>query len=202
MLLGTIAYMSPEMARGEPVDHTTDLWSLGVVLFEMLTAARLFPGGEPLEVLAAIRSDAPLPLGRLRGTAPWPVVALVRRLLSRDPHERPSSAEELGRAIRSAMESAPGFVQPVEGPSMDLAPGGERRQVTIVESVIAGWPALTAGEPEYETDERTVRLRDAAVEIVQSHGGIVNRLENGRLTSVFGVPITHEDDIERAARAA
>ena len=200
-LLGTLAYMSPEMVRGEVVDHSTDLWSLGVVLYEMLTGTRLFPG-DWVKVLSAIRSDDPLPLGRLRGTAPWPVIGLVRRMLSRNREDRPPDAECLDGAIRAAIEAAHDSVDDPEDAGGMLAPGGERRHVTIVESRIVGCAGLMSRLGPDDGDARMLRLQEAAREVVRSHGGVLNEFGNGRMASVFGVPITHEDDVVRAARAA
>ena len=54
MILGTAAYMAPEQARGKPVDKRADIWAFGVVLYEMLTGRRAFPGDEISDVLAAV----------------------------------------------------------------------------------------------------------------------------------------------------
>jgi serine/threonine protein kinase/tetratricopeptide (TPR) repeat protein len=88
MTLGTPAYMSPEQTRGEAVDARTDLWSLGVVLYEMLTGQRPFRGGNLTAVIQAIRSEEPVPPRQAKGEVPAEIEALVLRLLSKDPEGR------------------------------------------------------------------------------------------------------------------
>jgi serine/threonine-protein kinase len=87
MILGTAAYMSPEQARGKPVDKRADIWSFGVVLFEMLSGTRLFAGETISDTLAAVLKEG-VPWARLPGDTPRGVAQLLRRCLARDPRQR------------------------------------------------------------------------------------------------------------------
>jgi serine/threonine protein kinase/TolB-like protein/Flp pilus assembly protein TadD len=93
--LGTPAYMSPEQTRGEDLDEQTDFWSLGVVLYEMLTGRPPFRGDNHSTVIHAIRHDQPEAPERLRDDIPADVITLVRGLLSKDPAGRREAAAQL-----------------------------------------------------------------------------------------------------------
>jgi Tol biopolymer transport system component len=98
-VVGTVAYMSPEQARGLPVDHRSDQFSLGAVLYEMLAGKRAFRADTPADVLTAIIRDEPEPLETLAPATPVPVRVLVERLLAKEPGERWDSTRDLVRDL-------------------------------------------------------------------------------------------------------
>ncbi len=87
IILGTAPYMSPEQARGKPLDKRTDIWSFGCVLYEILTGKRAFEGETVTDIVAAIIKGEP-DWKTLPEEIPWSIRALLRRCLQKDPHRR------------------------------------------------------------------------------------------------------------------
>ena len=92
---GTVAYMSPEQTLGDDVDHRSDIWSLGVVLYELLGGRRPFRGKGAPALIHAIRHDEPEPIGNLRPEAGNVLAKVVMRCLEKDPDGRYRSVEDL-----------------------------------------------------------------------------------------------------------
>jgi len=103
LILGTAAYMSPEQASGQRVDRRTDLWSFGVVLFEMLTGRRVFDGESVSHVIAAVLKTEP-PWEALPATTQLPIRRLLRRCLEKDWRRRLESAADARLEIEDALQ--------------------------------------------------------------------------------------------------
>ena len=95
MAMGTIAYMSPEQARGEEVDFRTDIWSLGVVLYEMFGGQLPFKGEHDQAVVYSILNENPKPITDLRSEIPISIGQVVAKALEKNPDERYQQVEEL-----------------------------------------------------------------------------------------------------------
>jgi eukaryotic-like serine/threonine-protein kinase len=111
-LLGTPAYMSPEQAKGLPLNSGSDLWSLGAVLYEMVTGTRAFRASESPEILVAILSRRPVAPSKKVPSIPPALDVLIMKLLSQSAAARYSSADEVRLAIAEIRSSlTPGLVR-------------------------------------------------------------------------------------------
>src|SRR6266699_1314749 len=99
-ILGTVRYMSPEQACGGQLDKTTDIWSLGVVLYEMATAHSPFAGSKPREVMSSILETEPPPLTRYNKQTPAELQQIISKTLCKDRKERYRSAHDLFKALK------------------------------------------------------------------------------------------------------
>jgi serine/threonine protein kinase len=105
-VIGTVSYLSPEACKGEPVDARTDIWSFGIMLFEMLTGQRPFDRLETMPTLIAIVKE-PLPdLVTLWPDAPPKLVSLLYRMLEKDPEQRIGSMRQVGAELEATIEQA------------------------------------------------------------------------------------------------
>ncbi len=94
-ILGTVAYMSPEQAEGRPIDGRSDLFSLGVVLYEMATGQRPFTGDTSVSVLSSIIKDTPRSVTDINPALPRDLARIIRRAIAKDPERRYQSAKDL-----------------------------------------------------------------------------------------------------------
>ena len=99
-MVGTAAYMSPEQARGEKVDYRTDIWSLGVVFYEMLTGLQPFASEYEQAMMYAIMSGEPNPIEELRPEVPGNIIGIVQRALEKVKEKRFQTASEMAEALR------------------------------------------------------------------------------------------------------
>ena len=100
VVMGTVPYMSPEQVSGRPVDHRTDVFSLGVVLYEMASGRRPFQGQSTAELASAILRDSPPVVTELRPELAPELGRLIRRCLEKDPRQRLQTARDVGNELR------------------------------------------------------------------------------------------------------
>ena len=126
VILGTAAYMSPEQARGKPVDKRADIWALGVVLFEMLTAKRLFEGETVSDTLASVLKTDPDWDG-LPDDTPWLLKRFLKRCLEKNPRARLHDAADARLELEDIRE--------VSG--SDSIPSVPRTRITVTAAALA-----------------------------------------------------------------
>ena len=100
VVMGTPSYMSPEQVSGRPLDHRSDLYSLGVVMFEMATGHRPFDARSSAELISSILRDTPPPVTEMRPDLPSDLARVIRRCLEKDPRHRMQSARDISNEFR------------------------------------------------------------------------------------------------------
>ena len=166
VILGTAAYMSPEQAKGKPVDKRADIFAFGAVLYELLTGKRAFEGETITETLGAIIHKEP-EWEALPATTPWRIQDLLRRCLQKDAHDRLDGIANLRIEIKLAL-TEPATVSPI-GVASTAQPGGQRWGLTVglvVGAVIAGlavWLLVQPSSPEQPLNRFMIRPSPPAV---------------------------------------
>ena len=156
MVLGTARYLSPEQAHGKPIDHRSDIFSMGTVLYEMLAGHPPFPGESPVAVAARQRrGETPPPPSSRNRLVPPALDALVAKAMSVDPAARHRSAAELREALVTVRF-------PAADPDATVAAGGAE----ATEVLAAGAPATAvlppvAPTPDADVGARSIRQRPA-----------------------------------------
>jgi hypothetical protein len=140
-VLGSVGYMAPEQVRGQPADARSDLFSLGAIIFEMLTGQRAFGGPTAVEVGYATLNQDPPDLATARPEAPAAVVRAVLRCLEKNPAARFQTARDLAFHLEalgsgSAAEPGPGTL-PIERPRRPLLPPSLRRPLRLAAAAAA-----------------------------------------------------------------
>jgi formylglycine-generating enzyme required for sulfatase activity len=169
MIVGTPAYMAPEQAEGKSVDPRCDLFSLGCVLYQMITATLPFPGESAITILRAVALHEPPPVSTLRPEASLELSALVARLLAKNPEGRPASAQEVAQTLGALEQLPPRQVLPKPG----ARPARRSRKPLVAVAGAALAVALAVALVLWPTPRGTVRIEsdDPAVEVVFDKDG-------------------------------
>ena len=131
-IVGTAQYLSPEQARGAPVDPRSDLYSLGIVLYEMLTGKVPFTGDAPVEIAMKHLTAVPEPPSKLRSEVPHDLDAVVMRALAKEPDQRYGSAEEMDADLARVARGVSVSQKTEEAMTQVLAGAGASSAATMV----------------------------------------------------------------------
>jgi tetratricopeptide (TPR) repeat protein/class 3 adenylate cyclase/tRNA A-37 threonylcarbamoyl transferase component Bud32 len=209
--VGTLAYMSPEHVRGSAVDHRGDIWSLGILLHEMLAGTRPFAGDDRHDVASSILTQDPDLCATSHPDVPAALDDVLRTALAKLPEDRYASMAPLAAdlaALASAGDGPPGAgtggrSEPAMlGHQREALPPSERRRAAVLVTTVSDYGALVEHLAPVDAQRLVAQIRDMAVEVVRRHGGLVNQAIGEEIVSLFGVPAAHEDDELRAVRAA
>ena len=150
-IIGTAQYLSPEQARGAPVDESSDLYSTGIVLYELLTGDLPFNGETPVEIAMKHLSQVPSAPSSIRPEIPRDLDLVVLRALAKEPAERYRSAKEMDRDLELVGRGEPVGTETEAAATMVLR--GETTAATTVRPVPAGF----GGDERYRSYEGEVR---------------------------------------------
>ena len=140
VVLGTFAYMSPEQVEGQTVDARSDIWSLGALLYQMVSGVLPFRTGHPAATINAVLNDTPPPL-RERGSVPESLSATVEKTLQKDPAQRYASADDLIASLEAVADSVGVSIRRYEG-GVSGVPGGSGWTRWVPAALIAALVAL------------------------------------------------------------
>jgi predicted ATPase/class 3 adenylate cyclase len=190
--IGTLAYMSPEQARGESVDPRMDIWALGIVMYEMATGSRPSSEDDEAEPIATRCPEAPIELD-----------AIIRKMLAKIPAQRYASMAEVESELAGLIEREqyPGAALNRSQPPVSAA-ASERRHAAVLVTILSDYASLIEQHAAEEIEALMARIRNSAVDAVRQHGGLVNYAFDEEIVALFGVPAGHEDDELRAVRSA
>jgi len=177
MIVGTPAYMSPEQAQGEDVDHRTDIYSLGVVLYQMLTGTAPFVRSTPAAVLMAHVAYAPPSIIQLNPTVPKPVEAVVLKAMSKDRNQRYESAGQLAQDLQVAITGqlpAGLRLPPVAVPPPSMAPTTQMPSpaAPVLPTTVAPAPSVPSAPAKRKTSPLIFVGLGAALLVVLCVSGI------------------------------
>jgi predicted ATPase/class 3 adenylate cyclase len=220
VVMGTVAYMSPEQARGYEVGERADVWSLGVVLYEMAAGRQPFTGPTASDVMASVLQREPPPLRDAGAAVPAELERIVLKALAKDCEERYQTVRDMLldlRRLRQRMELEAEMIRAraeatdaanVAGehsasePRYARAAAEQLKQVTVLFADLYGLAALGERLDAEELGELTRELWRRVDAAVTSHGGAVERHLGGQSLALWGATSAREDDPEQAVRAA
>jgi len=174
-IVGTFQYMSPEQIEGKELDGRSDIFSLGAVLYEMLTGKRAFEGKSQLSVASAIMERDPEPISTIRPTTPRVFDSVIRRCLGKDPEDRWQNARDMKLALELGVDEPQGLVRAQSGSRLGW--------IVAALSTILAATGLWLSWHRPETQERPLHFkieRPPGTEFVLGAGGGIAISPDGR----------------------
>lgn len=170
-VVGTLAYMAPELFQGDEADERTDIWSFGILMYEMLAGERPFPYEQPGQLINAIIGQSTPFLDTIRNDIPTGLIDLVQRMLTKDRHGRIASVRLVGAELEAIIRGATSTLQVVSATDTT----GRFELTPTPEPIPVGQPAIKHNLPaqptpfvgrEKEVNELTLLLEDSSNRLI------------------------------------
>ncbi len=211
--VGTAAYMSPEQAHGDPVDHRTDIWAFGVTLYETFTGKRPFRGDYEQAVIYSILKEDPKPMSDFNSSIPPSVENLVKRALAKHPPNRYQSMANVLADLRKVKPGAEGRIDlrsnksrepektSARQTSKSRVATPQRRQMTVM---CCDLMTSSLHSEQLDPEELHTVLpayQELCSKVITRFDGYVAQQLGSGMTVYFGYPYAYEDDARRAVHA-
>lgn len=202
-LAGTAYYMSPEQALCREIDRRSDIWSLGVVFYEILTGRLPFIGKNVNAVLKAILNETPPPPSEWNREIPDEVERIISKSLQKDPDRRYPSADRLLADLQELQESfeIARYKERIEARPEDTKET-ERRQATVLCAELTGYAKLLETLDPEEAAAVSTRIFGSLGRVIDKYGARIENISGGSIMALFGIPTAIEDAPRKAINAS
>lgn len=200
---GTIYYMSPDQLTGKEIDMRTDIWSFGVVLFEMLTAQLPFKQESMQAIMYAIAHENPMPPSEIRDDIPRALEKIILKCLRKDRDERYQAVTSLKTDLLKIKKKFLKDSTELElRKKKSIKKETERRQATVINAEISAYKELMVSLDAEEAAAIMNSCFEMFANIVEKYGGHVDKIMENSLSALFGVPMAVENAPNKAVNAA
>ncbi len=227
--IGTVAYMSPEQLQGREADQQSDIWSCGVIFYELLTGTRPFKGKENHQVMYSIVQGTHEPLNKHNPNLPEALQNIIDRMLCHDLKLRYPSAQAVLNDILLLKQGTSDLGTLTQGNKTDVDAetktdhashiksntqsytnstmtifnsDGDLRQATVMSVDLSNYAGLLQSEGPEKSNLIVRQFFNQISKVIKAYGGTVNREIDNTLIAIFGVPLAHDNDAQRAVLAA
>ena len=206
--VGTAYYISPEQAQCEELDLRTDIWSLGVVLYEMLTGYLPFKGDNERAVIYSIINESPIPPSEIRDGLPIGLEKIIFKCLRKDRNDRYPSVQpllsdlkELKKFLKRKGKKKESLTERKQKEKPGARKETERRQATVIIGEISIYDEM----PKHMDTQQVVSIVSCVERfdaIIEKYGGELGKVVGNSFAAYFGVPTAIEDAPKKAVNAA
>ncbi len=219
--IGTIAYMSPEQLQGNEAHQQSDIWSCGVIFYELLTGTRPFKGKEHHQVMYSIVQGTHEPITKLNPDLPEELQNIIDRMLCHDLQLRYPSAQAVLNDLLLLKQNSSDLndIANLDNAFVDtdthtyqsentnstttiFTSDGDLRQATVMSIDLSNYSGILQTEGPEKTKLIVRQFFNMIGDVIKSYGGTVNREIDNTIIAIFGVPVAHDNDAQRAVLAA